>query len=106
MWQPTIRHDSWLVGGADLRARSSADGGEGSREQRGCPAKLPLRTLTCHNGGRCGRFRLSHRQVGEMLGLDYWQAEAFLKGRGVPLNYSAADLEADHATLDKILAPL
>ncbi len=48
--------------------------------------------------------RLSHRQVGAMLGFDYWQAEAFLKERGVPLNYSAADLEADNATLDKILA--
>ncbi len=54
-------------------------------------------------GYRAGR--LSHRQVGELLGLDYWQAEAFLKGRGVPLNYSAADLEADKATLEKILAP-
>ena len=28
-------------------------------------------------GYRAGR--LSHRQVGEMLGLDYWQTEAFLK---------------------------
>ena len=53
-------------------------------------------------GYRVGR--LSHRQVGAMLGLDYWQTEAFLKERGVPLNYSAADLEADSATLDKILA--
>ena len=52
-------------------------------------------------GYRAGR--LSHRQVGEMLGLDYWQTEAFLKERGVPVNYSAADLEADNATLDKIL---
>jgi len=52
-------------------------------------------------GYRAGR--LSHRQVGEMLGLDYWQAGDFLKARGVPLNYSAADLEADHATLAKIL---
>jgi predicted HTH domain antitoxin len=52
-------------------------------------------------GYRSGR--LSHRQVGEMLGLDYWQTEAFLTERGVPVNYSAADLEADKATLDKIL---
>ncbi len=52
-------------------------------------------------GYRAGR--LSHRQFGEMLGLDYWQTETFLKERGVPLNYSAADLEADRATLDKIL---
>lgn len=47
--------------------------------------------------------RLSHRQVGGMLGLDYWQTEDFLKDRGVPLNYSAADLEADSVALDKIL---
>jgi predicted HTH domain antitoxin len=53
-------------------------------------------------GYRTGR--LSHRQVGAMLALDYWQTEAFLKERGVPLNYCAADLEADKATLDKILA--
>ena len=52
-------------------------------------------------GYRAGR--LSHRQVGEMLGFDYWQTEAFLRERGVPLNYSAADVEADRATLDKIL---
>ena len=52
-------------------------------------------------GYRAGR--LSHRQVGAMLGLDYWQTEAFLRERGVPLNYSVADLDADHVTLDKIL---
>jgi predicted HTH domain antitoxin len=53
-------------------------------------------------GYRAGR--LSHRLAGEMLGLDYWQTEAFLKEREVSLNYSAADLQADSATLAKILA--
>jgi predicted HTH domain antitoxin len=48
--------------------------------------------------------RLSHRQVGEMLGLDYWQTETFLKERQVPLNYSAADLDADNAAFARILA--
>jgi predicted HTH domain antitoxin len=38
------------------------------------------------------------------LGLDYWQTEVFLQERGVPLNYSAADLETDRATLANILA--
>ena len=52
-------------------------------------------------GYRAGR--LSQRQVGEMLGLDYWQTETFLSARSVPLNYSAADLAADRATLEKIL---
>ena len=51
-------------------------------------------------GYRAGR--LTQRQVGAMLGLDYWQTEAFLIERAVPLNYSAADLAADHATLEKI----
>jgi hypothetical protein len=47
--------------------------------------------------------RLSHRQVGEALGLNYLQAEAFLQPRGLPLNYALTDLEADQATLEKIL---
>lgn len=47
--------------------------------------------------------RLSQRQVGEMLGLDYWQTERLLSERYVPLNYSADDLQADQATLDEVL---
>jgi predicted HTH domain antitoxin len=47
---------------------------------------------------------LSHRQVGQILGLDYWQTESFLKERGVPMNYTSADLEADNAALARILA--
>ena len=50
-------------------------------------------------GNRAGR--LSQRQVGAMLGLDYWQTEAFLSQRPVPLNYTAADLAADSAALDE-----
>ena len=46
--------------------------------------------------------RLSHRQVGEVLGLDYWQVETFLKERGLPLNYLAEDLEADRVALGKL----
>ena len=53
-------------------------------------------------GYRAGR--LTQRQVGAMLGLDYWQTEAFLSERSVPMNYSATDLAADNATLEKILA--
>jgi predicted HTH domain antitoxin len=46
--------------------------------------------------------RLTHRQVGALLGLDYWEVEQFFAARGVPLNYSPADLEADAATLAAI----
>jgi predicted HTH domain antitoxin len=48
--------------------------------------------------------RLSHRQVGAMLGMDYWQTEDFLSARGVPLNYSVSDLESDRQALEKYLA--
>jgi predicted HTH domain antitoxin len=53
-------------------------------------------------GYRAGR--LTQRQVGAMLGLDYWQTETFLNERAVPLNYSAADLTADNVTLEEILS--
>jgi hypothetical protein len=52
-------------------------------------------------GYRAGR--LTQRQVGAMLGLDYWQTEAFLNERSVKLNYSPSDLAADNATLERIL---
>ena len=48
--------------------------------------------------------RLTQRQVGVMLGLDYWQTEASLKERAVPLNYFPADLAADNKTLEGILS--
>lgn len=47
--------------------------------------------------------RLSQRQVGQMLGLDYWQTERFLGDHKVSLNYSLSDLQADRATLDEVL---
>jgi predicted HTH domain antitoxin len=47
--------------------------------------------------------RLSHRQVGELLGLDYWNTETFLASRKAPLNDSIADLDADRKTLAAIL---
>lgn len=53
-------------------------------------------------GYRSGR--LSQRQVGTMLGLDYWQTENFLREHAVPLNYSPAELADDGAALEQILA--
>jgi predicted HTH domain antitoxin len=47
--------------------------------------------------------QLSHRQAGNLLGLDYWQTEDLFLKRGVPLNYTVADLEADRATLKTVL---
>lgn len=42
---------------------------------------------------------LSPGQVGELLGLDYWQAEAFLKKHGAYPLYDLQDLEQDRRTL-------
>ena len=52
-------------------------------------------------GYRSGQ--LSIGQVAELLGLGVIQAEAFLRGRGVNLNHSAADLQRDTETVNSIL---
>ncbi len=41
---------------------------------------------------------LTQRQVGEMLGLDFWQTEEFLKTHGAYLHYDEQDLEQDLRT--------
>ncbi len=45
---------------------------------------------------------LSHRQVGQMLGLDYWQAEEFLKAHTAYPNYGLEDFKQDLATLEDL----
>lgn len=47
--------------------------------------------------------RLSQRQVGEILGLDYWQTEKFLTEHKVAINYHLEDLAVDRATLHAVL---
>lgn len=49
------------------------------------------------------RGNLSHRDVAEMLGFDYWQTEEFFARRDVPMNYSATDLQADEKALESFL---
>jgi len=44
---------------------------------------------------------LSRGQVGRILGLSFWQTEAFLKERQAYLPYDEADLEQDRASLDR-----
>ena len=46
--------------------------------------------------------KLSHHQIGEMLGFDYWQTEEFLTRHEAKRPYTLADLEIDrrgHARL-------
>jgi predicted HTH domain antitoxin len=48
--------------------------------------------------------KLSHSQVGRMLGLNRFETDEFLKLHNVPLNYSIEDLEQDRRTLDKLFS--
>ncbi len=77
-----------------------------ARQLGGTPAAVTRHFIeyAAVEGYRVGR--LSHRQVGQLLGLDYWQTEGFLLERNVPLNYSSADLEADSEALEKKLGPV
>lgn len=47
--------------------------------------------------------KLSHGQIGRMLGLTRFQVDAFLKEHNVVLNYTLNDLEEDRRTLDKLV---
>ena len=45
---------------------------------------------------------LSRDEVGRLLGLAFWDAEAFLKERQAYLAYNEEDLEQDRRDLDRI----
>lgn len=45
---------------------------------------------------------LSREQVGRVLGLWFWQTEAFLKERQAYLAYDEQDLEHDRRDLDRL----
>ena len=43
-------------------------------------------------------------QVGEMLDLNFWETESFLKGWGASLHYTEGDLDRDRATNQRVLS--
>jgi predicted HTH domain antitoxin len=47
---------------------------------------------------------LTREQVGRLLGLDFWQTEAFLKERQAWLAYNENDLSTDRAAVDRALS--
>ena len=65
---------------------------------------LPRRALEALavEGYRSGA--LTRGLVGRMLGLNFWETEAFLKERGVDLQYTLEDLEQDRLTQKRILS--
>ena len=48
--------------------------------------------------------RLSHAQVGRMLGLNRFEVDEFFKNHEVALNYTIEDLEADRRTLNRLFS--
>ena len=46
---------------------------------------------------------LSRAEIGRLLGLSFWETEAFLKERQAYLPYTDADLARDRAVLDQVL---
>ncbi len=47
--------------------------------------------------------QLSRGQVSELLGLNFWETEAFPKKHGAYLHYSNEDLEQDAHATEKVL---
>lgn len=50
------------------------------------------------------RGRLSRGQVSELLDLNFWETEEFLKQRGAYLHYDLNDLEQDREALRTVLS--
>ena len=48
------------------------------------------------------QLALSQRQVGEILGLSFWETEAFLKEHKDYLHYDMADFENDLQALERV----
>ncbi len=46
--------------------------------------------------------RLSQRQVGEMLGLNFWETEAFFKEHEAYLQYDISDFNRDREALQHL----
>jgi predicted HTH domain antitoxin len=65
---------------------------------------MPRRALEAIavDGYRSGA--LTRAQVGRLLGLSFWETEAFLKERRAYLPYDEADLEQDRSAIDHVLS--
>ena len=65
---------------------------------------MPRKTLeaVAVEGYRTGV--LTRGQIGSLLGLSFWDTEAFLKERQAYLSYVQSDLDQDRADLDRALS--
>lgn len=65
---------------------------------------MPRKTLeaVAVEGYRTGL--LTRGQIGNLLGLSFWESESFLKERQAYLPYGQSDLDQDRADLDQALS--
>ena len=72
-------------------------------QQLGSNAEMPRRILEAVALQRYLAEEISLSRLGEVLGLDRWEAEAFLDKHNARLPYTQAMLEADRRNLSKLL---
>lgn len=72
-------------------------------QEFGDPESLPRQLLEAWAAQAYRTRRLSHAQIGRLLGLDYWQTEQFLNDHDAKRPYTLADLEVDRRSLDAVL---
>jgi predicted HTH domain antitoxin len=74
-----------------------------ARQLRSCWGDMPRRALEAIalEGYRSGA--LSRGQVGRLLGLNFWETEAFLKEKQAYLPYADSELAQDRASLNSAL---
>ena len=74
-----------------------------ARQLSSAPDDIPRRILEAVAVEGYRSQQLSRGQVSELLGLNFWETEAFLKKHGAYLHYSKEDLEEDARSNEKVL---
>ena len=74
-----------------------------ARQLSPAPGDIPRRILEAVAVEGYRSEQLSRGQVSELLGLNFWETEAFLKKHGANLHYSKEDLEQDARANEKVL---
>lgn len=68
------------------------------------PANLPRRAFESLVSDAYRTGKISHAEVGEMLGLDRWKTDAFLKQARASRSWESEEFAGDLATLRKLTA--
>ena len=71
-------------------------------KQLGDTANMPRQFLEAFAIERYRLEKITRHQLSQLLGLDYWQTDAFLAEHKAKQPYTLADLEVDRASLSKL----